>query len=111
MPLINVHACLTPHLPAAAPISLISPGGTLQTHCVAKCMNECICCSNLVRNILPGQRTMFNYGSREIIKLVIQALHQRLSERSRALISDHMSDEENIGKIELNYICICISEA
>lgn len=54
---------------------------------------------------------MFNYGSREIIKLVIQALHQRLSERSRVLISDHMSDEENIGKIELNYICICISEA
>lgn len=47
---------------------------------------------------------MFNYGSREIIKLVIQALHQRLSERTRVLISGHMSDEENIGKIELNYL-------
>lgn len=33
---------------------------------------------------------MFNYGSREIIKLVIQALHQRLSERSRFLISNHV---------------------
>lgn len=47
---------------------------------------------------------MFNYGSREIIKLVIQALHQRLSERSRVLISDHVSNEENVGKIELSYL-------
>lgn len=104
MPLINVNASLTPHLLAAAPISLISPGGTLQTHCVAKCMNECICCSNLVRNILPGQRTMFNYGSREIIKLVIQALHQRLSERSRGFnLRPHVKRRKYWEKIELNY--------
>lgn len=63
---------------------------------MGKCMNECICCSNLVRNVLTGQRTMFNYGSREIIKLVIQALHQRFRKRSRVLISEHVFAEENI---------------
>lgn len=45
---------------------------------------------------------MFNYGSREIIKLVIQALHQRLSERLTFLISMHVWDEENVFKIEFS---------
>lgn len=48
---------------------------------------------------------MFNYGSREIIKLVIQALHQRLSERLGFLIPD----EENIVITEFSFlICSCI---
>ena len=47
---------------------------------------------------------MFNYGSREIIKLVIQALHQNLSERSRFFIFKHMSDKGNIVKIEFHYL-------
>lgn len=80
MPLINVNASFEASS-NSIPISLITPCDTLQTYCMGKCMNECICCSNLVRNIFTGQRTMFNYGSREIIKLVIQALHQRLSEK------------------------------
>lgn len=59
---------------------------------------------------------MFNYGSREIIKLVIQALHQRSSQRLRFLISNHMSDEENIVKVTqfrehspVSYPVLCIS--
>lgn len=46
---------------------------------------------------------MFNYGSREIIKLVIQALHQRLSERLRFLIRMHVWGEENVFKIKFIY--------
>lgn len=46
---------------------------------------------------------MFNYGSGEIIKLVIQALHQRLSERSCFLFFTHVWGEENIVKTEFSY--------
>lgn len=102
MALISVKASLTPPFQQQPPLAG-SVHDTLQTSCMDKCMKESVCCSNLGQNILTGQRTMFNYGSREIIKLVIQALHQRLSERSRFLIN-HTSDEENLGQIVFSFL-------